>query len=96
MSAIAEPDIDQDTFTILMEGVEWSEDQSCDYTDCDVTATHMLVCGVCYTGREFMCGEHAEATAAARLEYPEEKVIFDKTCQHSPELGNCVIEPLER
>lgn len=66
----------------------------CSYTDCDGEATHILVCGACYTGREFMCGPHTIQTAAAKMQIPEERVIFDQTCKHGPELGNCDIEPI--
>lgn len=64
---------------------------SCDYTDCETVAAAKLLCGVCYQGCEFMCGDHTIVTAIARLQQPQEPVVFDKTCKHSPELGNCEI-----
>lgn len=78
--------------TSLFEGLE--EHVPCAYTDCETEATHMLVCGVCYTGRETMCGQHTEMTAEIKREAPEIPVVFDQTCGHRPEYGNCPIEPL--
>ena len=83
----------------ILEALDFEEaPPTCDYTDCENEAAAKLVCGVCGMisggGVELMCQDHTVATAIAQQQVPEEMVIFDRTCKHRPELGNCSIVPL--
>ncbi len=86
-----ETDIDTD----ILEALDFEPaPPSCDYTDCDVVAASKLVCGACEQGVEFMCAPHTIVTRIAQQQAPEEHIIFDNTCKHTPEFGTCKIVPL--
>lgn len=87
--------VDADTDTDILEGLDFEEaPPTCDYTDCDAEAKAKLVCGVCYQGVELMCQGHTIQTAILKAAHPEELVVFDNTCKHRPEFGNCDIVAL--
>lgn len=83
------------TETDILEALDFDESPpTCDYTDCENEAAAKLVCGVCYQGVELMCKEHTVMTAIYKINHPEEVVVFDNTCKHRPEYGNCDIVAL--
>jgi hypothetical protein len=58
---------------------------TCDYLDCEGTATHRLVCPECKM-YEFMCDSHAKA---AKLAKKGSWIVFDKSCKHRVDMYNC-------
>lgn len=83
-----------DLDTEILQGLDWEESVPCSYRDCDEEATHFLTCGACGISRETMCAEHTKETIRTKRIAPEARVIFDTTCLHEPELGNCPITPM--
>ena len=58
---------------------------SCDYVDCDASATHRLICPECKLF-EFMCDPH---TKAAKLAKRGSWIVFDKSCKHRVDMFHC-------
>jgi hypothetical protein len=83
---------DTEIETLLFESLDSSI--PCSFPECDSDATHILVCGACFQGREFMCGPHTEIVQQIKTIAPTELIIFDQTCGQTPEYGNCHIEPI--
>ncbi len=89
------PAVDESVDTDILESLDFDPGEpTCDYTDCDQEAKAKLVCGVCYEGVELMCAEHTIITRIAQMQAPEELIVFDNTCKHTPEFGNCQIVAL--
>ena len=63
---------------------------SCDYLDCQETATHRLICPKC-SMFEFMCDPHA---LAAKQAPKQSWIIFDKSCKHRVDMFDCGKEPI--
>ena len=63
---------------------------TCDYQNCDGSATHRLICPVC-NQFEFMCKPHAKAS----IEAPKGSwIVFDKSCKHRVDMHDCGKEPI--
>jgi hypothetical protein len=67
---------------------------TCDFQECEEVAKSKLVCGICSDGCELMCGSHTIFTALAKVKAPDERVVFDKTCGHTPFFSTCDIVSL--
>ena len=63
---------------------------TCDYLDCQIAATHRLICPKC-SMFEFMCDPH---TLAAKQAPKDSWIIFDKSCKHRVDMYHCGKEPI--
>lgn len=63
---------------------------TCDYVNCDDTATHRLICAQCKLF-EFMCGPHTKAAKQAKK---GSWIVFDKSCRHRVDMFHCGKEPI--
>lgn len=80
-----------DTEIEVLEKLDFESSVPCDITGCDNDAVWILTCGACFQGREFTCDECRNVL----LTWPEEeRIIFDNTCKHGPEIGNCPWEKI--
>lgn len=63
---------------------------TCDYVDCEIFATHRLICPAC-RHFEFMCAPHTKAA----MDAPKGSwIVFDKSCKHRVDLYDCGKEPI--
>ena len=84
---------DIDTSTEIFNDLNLNWDVPCSYTDCDIEATHFLVCpedGM----RETMCTPHTIVTKLMQVEAPDETIVFDNSCGHHPKAKDCKITPM--
>ena len=77
--------------SVLHESIEHLNFKvTCDYTDCDMDATHRLICPAC-SHFEFMCLVHAkDAMNAPKGSW----IVFDKSCKHRVDIYDCLKEPI--
>lgn len=69
----------------LLEHLEEEFDESCDFTDCSQTRTHLLCCTEC-PATENMCEPHANEAKHVNAGF---YIIFNKTCDHRCEMVKC-------
>ena len=86
---------DERTDIEILANLDFEESEpTCDYLECQETATSKLVCGICSQGCELMCEPHTAYTREAQIEAPLERIVFTETCGHAPFFETCEITAL--
>ena len=73
--------LDEDILELLDQEFE----EGCDYPNCSLERTHLLTCPQC-PAVENMCEPHS---IAAKLAKPFDRVVFNRTCQHTVRMVDC-------
>ena len=69
---------------------ENATERKCEWTNCDIEATHWLICPAC-GAKELQCTVHSNMIRNAKV---DDTVIFNCTCNHTVLQLRCGIEPL--
>ena len=93
MPVTAEPI--QDLDLSILDAYDFDHTPKCDVNGCDNDATHVLICGECGEGTEYICiGCIIFAQDAAKVKKSYGNFRFDKSCKHSSNVLDCQIREI--
>jgi len=76
--------------TEIIQLLDFDPSVPCSVNGCTQDAAWYLICPFCRAS-EPVCADCREALNAWE---PDEMIVFDGTCKHQPEIGECSWEPL--
>lgn len=78
-------DNDLNTSIEVLENLDEEFNEICEWQECEQTRTHLLACPKC-PALENLCEAHADM---AKLATPRDRVVFNRSCNHSVPMVAC-------